>query len=86
MLKLGTISTIKVQAPRDILGNQKYHINLEAYLPHGIIPLDLIQLFDKTPRMLKLPILNASTNYESIPRGTLPGTFKPGDEEITCPA
>ena len=29
-----------------------------------------------------MPILNTSTNYESIPRGTLLGTFEPVDEEI----
>ena len=34
------------------------------------------------PRTLKLPILNRSTNYESIPRGILLGTFEPVDEEI----
>ena len=33
-------------------------------------------------KMLNLPILNTSANYESIPRGTLLGTFKPLDEEI----
>ena len=27
-------------------------------------------------------ILNVSTNYESIPRGSLLGTFEPVDEEI----
>ena len=32
--------------------------------------------------MLKLPFLNTSTNYESIPRGTLLGTFEPVDKEI----
>ena len=34
------------------------------------------------PRTLKLSILNTSTNYESIPRGTLLGTFEPVDEVI----
>ena len=38
--------------------------------------------FEKTPRMLKLPFLNTSTNYESIPRGSLLGTFEPVDKEI----
>ena len=44
--------------------------------------MDLVHSFEKTPRTLKLPILNMSTNYESIPRGTLLGTFEPVDEEI----
>ena len=44
--------------------------------------MDLIHSFKKTPRTLKLPILNTSTNYESIPKGTLLGTFEPVDEEI----
>ena len=39
--------------------------------------------FEKTPRTLKLPILNTSTNYESIPRRTLLGTFEPVDEGIS---
>ena len=82
MLKPESISNIKVQAPRDISGNKKYHLNPNAYLPQGIIPLDLVHSFEKTPRTLKLPILNTSTNYESIPRGTLLGTFQPVDEEI----
>ena len=82
MLKLESISIIEVQATQDISGNKKYHLNLEAYLPQGIIPLDVVHLFEKTPRTLKLPILNTSTNYESIPRGTLLGTFEPVNEEI----
>ena len=82
MLKPESISIIEVQAPRDILGNRKYQLNPEAYLPKGIIPLDLEHSFKKTPRMLKFPFLNTSTNYESIPRGSLLGTFEPVDEEI----
>ena len=81
-LKLKSISIIEVQAPQDISGNKKYHLNPKAYLPQGIIPLDLIHLFEKMPRTLKLPILNTCTNYESIPRGTLLGTFEPVDEDI----
>ena len=81
-LKLESISIIEVQAPWNISGNKKYHLNPKAYLPQGIIPLDLVHSFEKTPRTLKLPILNTSTNYESIPRGTLLGTFEPVDEEI----
>ena len=81
-LKLESISIIEVQAPQDISGNKKYHVNLKAYLPQGIVPLDLVHLFEKMPITLKLPILNTSTNYESIPRGTLLGTFEPVDEEI----
>ena len=54
-LKLESISIIEVQAPRDISGNKKYHLNPEAYLPQGIIPLDLVHSFEKMPRTLKLP-------------------------------
>ena len=82
MLKPESISIIEVQAPRDISGNKKYQLNPEAYLPQGIIPLDLVHSFEKTPRTLKLPFLNTSTNYESIPRGSLLGTFEPVDKEI----
>ena len=81
-LKPESISIIEVQAPQDISGNKKYQLNPKAYLPQGIITLDLIHSFEKTPRTLKLPILNTSTYYESIPRGTLLGTFEPVDEEI----
>ena len=82
MLKLESISIIEVQAPRDISGNRKYQLNPKAYLPQGIIPLDLMYSFEKTPRTLKLPFLNTSTNYESILRGSLLGTFEPVDEKI----
>ena len=82
MLKPESISIIEVQAPRDISGNRNYQLNPEAYLLQGIIPLDLVNSFEKTPRTLKLPFLNTSTNYESIPRGSLFGTFEPVDEEI----
>ena len=82
MLKPESISIIEVQAPRDILGNRKYQLNPEAYLSQGIIPLDPMHSFKKIPRTLKLPFLNTSTNYESIPRGSLLGTFEPVDEEI----
>ena len=81
-LKPESFSIIKVQAPRDILGNRKYQLNPEAYLPQGIIPLDLMHSLEKTPRMIKLLFLNTSTNYESILRGTLLGTFEPVDEKI----
>ena len=62
--------------------NKRYHLNPKAYLPQGIVPLDLIHSFEKMPRTLKLPIINTSTNFESIQRGTLLGTFEPVDEEI----
>ena len=45
--------------------------------------MDLVHSFEKTPRTLKLPILNTSTNYESIPRGTLlVRYFEPVGEKI----
>ena len=81
-LKLESISIIELQPPWDISGNKRYQLNPKAYLPQGSIPLDLVHSFQKTPRTLKLPILNTSTNYESIPKGTLFGTFEPVDEEI----
>ena len=33
-----SIALVKVQAPRDIMGNRKYQLNPEGYLPQGIIP------------------------------------------------
>ena len=68
--------------PRDISGNNLYQLNSKAYLPNGIIPLDLIHSFEKTPRTLQLPFLNVSTNYESLSRGSLLGTFEPVNEEV----
>ena len=82
MLKPESISFIEVQAPRDISGNRKYQLNPSTYLPNGIIPLHLVHSFEKTPRTLQLPFLNMSINYESIPRGSLLGTFEPVDEKI----
>ena len=78
-----SIALVEVQAPRDIIGNRKYQLNPEGYLPQGIIPLDLIHSLDKTPRMLYLPILNTSSKYESIAKGSLLGMFEPIDEEIS---
>ena len=49
MLKPESTSFIEVQAPRDISGNKRYLLNPEAYLPKGIIPLDLKHSFKKTP-------------------------------------
>ena len=63
IFKLESISFIEVQAPKDISGNKLYQLNSKAYLPNGIIPLDLIHSFEKTPRTLQLPFLNVSTNY-----------------------
>ena len=82
MLKPESISFIEVQAPRDISGNKKYQLNLNTYLPNGMIPLDPMHSFEKTPRTLQMPFLNVSTNYESIPSGSFLGTFEPMDEEI----
>ena len=78
-----SIALVKVQAPRDIIGNRKYQLNPEGYLPQGIILLDLIHSFDKTPRTLYLPILNTSSKYKSIAKGSMLGTFEPIDEEIS---
>ena len=39
--------------------------------------------FDKTPRTLFVPILNMSSKYESIPKGSLLGTFEPINEEFS---
>ena len=69
-------------APRAIIGNKKYQLNLEGYLSQGIIPLDLVHSFDKTPRTLFVPILNTSSKYENIPKGSLLGTFEPINEEV----
>ena len=33
-----SIALVEVQAPRDIIGNGKYQLNPEGYLPQGIIP------------------------------------------------
>ena len=77
-----SISFIEVQAPRDISRNKKYQLNSNVYLPNGIIPLDLVHSFEKTPRTLQLPFLNTSINYESMPKGSLLGTFEPVDEEV----
>ena len=52
-------------------------------MPQGIIPLDLVHSFDKTPRTLYVPILNTSSKYESIAIGSLLGMFEPIDEEIS---
>ena len=78
-----SIALVEVQAPRDIIGNKKYQLNPEGYLPQGIIPLDLVHSFDKTPRTLFVPILNMSSKYESIPKGSLLGTFEPINEEVS---
>ena len=53
-----SIALVEVQVPRDIIGNKKYQLNPEGYLPQGIIPLDIVHSFDKTPRTLFVPILN----------------------------
>ena len=81
-LKPESISFIEVQAQRDISRNKKYQLNSNAYLPNGIIPLDPIHSFEKTPRTLQLLFLNMSTNYKSLPKGSLLGTFEPVNEEI----
>ena len=78
-----SIALVKVQAPRDIMGNRKYQLNPEGYLPQGIIPLDLVHSFDKTPRTLYVSILNTSSKCESIAKGSLLGMFEPIDEEIS---
>ena len=78
-----SIALVKVQAPRDIIGNKKYQLNPEGYLPQGIIPLDLVHSFDEMPRTLFVPILNTSSKYENIPKGSLLGTFAPIDEKVS---
>ena len=78
-----SIALVEVQAPRDIMGNRKYQLNPEGYLPQGIIPLDLVHSFDKMPRTLYEPILNTLSKYESIAKGSLLGMFEPIDEEIS---
>ena len=39
--------------------------------------------FDKMPRTLYVPILNTSSKYGSIAKGSLSGTFEPIDEEAS---
>ena len=78
-----SIALVEIQAPRDIIGNKKYQLNPEGYLSQGIIPLDLVHSFDKTPRTLFVPILNMSSKYENIPKGSLLGTFEPINEEVS---
>ena len=58
-------------------------MNPEGYLPQGIIPLDLVHSFDKMPRTLFVRILNTSSKYENIPKGSLLGTFEPINEEVS---
>ena len=78
-----SIALVEVQAPRDIMGNRKYQLNPEGYLPQGIIPLDLVHSFHKMPRMLYVPILNTSSKYESIAKGSLLGRFDSIDKEVS---
>ena len=78
-----SIALVEVQTPRDIIGNKKYQLNPEGYLPQGIIPLDLVHSFDKMPRAIFVPILNTSSKYENIPKGSLLGTFEPINEEVS---
>ena len=35
-IELSLIALVEVQAPRDIIGNKKYQLNPEGYLPQGI--------------------------------------------------
>ena len=77
-----SISLIEIQAPRDIIGNRKYRLNPEGYLAQGIIPLDLVHSFEKTPRTLYIPIINMSDKCKSIAKSSLLGTFEPIDENI----
>ena len=77
-----SIALVEVQAPRDMIGNKKYQLNPEGFLPQGIIPLDLVHSFNKTPRMLFVTILNTSSKYENIPKGSLLGTFEPINEKL----
>ena len=78
-----SIAFVEVQAPRDIIGNKKYQLNPEGYLPQGIIPLDLLHSFDKMPRTLFVPILNTPSKYENIPKGSLLGMFETINEEVS---
>ena len=78
-----SVALVEFQAPRDIIGNRKYQLNLEGYLLQGIIPLDLVHSFDKMSRTVYVAILNTSRKYESIAKGSLLGTFQPIDEEIS---
>ena len=78
-----SIALVEVQAPRDIIGNKKYQLNPEGYLPQGIIPLDLVHSFDKIPITLYVPISNTSSKYESIAKGSLLGTFELIDKEVS---
>ena len=78
-----SIALVEIQAPWDIIGNKKYQLNPEGYLPQGIIPLDLVHSFDKMPRTLFVPILNTSSKYENISKSSLLGTFEPIDEEVS---
>ena len=40
--------------------------------------------FDKMPRTLFVSILNTSSKYENIPKGSLLGTFEPINEEVSA--
>ena len=39
--------------------------------------------FDKVPRTLFVPILNTSSKYENIPKGSLLGTFETINKEVS---
>ena len=39
--------------------------------------------FDKMPRTLFVPILNTSSKYENIPKGSLLGTFETINKEVS---
>ena len=58
-------------------------MNPEGYLLPGIILLDVVHSFNKTPRTLIEPVLNNSSKYENIPKGSLLGTFEPIDKEVS---
>ena len=78
-----SIALVEVQAPSEIIGNKKYQLIPEGYLPQGIIPLDLVHSFDKKPGTLFVPILNTFSKFVNIPKGSLLGTFEPINEEVS---
>ena len=64
-----SVSVLEVAAPPNITSSTGYIVDAAEGL-EGFVPLETVHKFDKTPRTLKIPVLNYTNKEITIPKKT----------------
>ena len=67
-LNAHSVSAIQIKTPPNLQCNVNYILEITDKLPKGMVPLEVVHKFEKTPRNLVIPILNYTNKTITVPK------------------